>query len=99
MELNHNEQVKYNVAANLKRGMESVGGKLKITNERLYFKPHSLNAQKKELELDIKAITGVKETKLLGLIANGLKIEMNDGEEFKFVVGKRKEIMNFLNFS
>lgn len=97
MQLNDNEQVKFEQKANLKRGLESVGGKLKVTNERLYFKPHGLNAQKKELELLNHEISEVTETKSLGVIPNGLLVEMKNGDNFKFVVGKRKEIKVYLD--
>lgn len=96
MELKSNEQIQYDIGANLKRGLEGVGGKLKVTNEKLYFKPHAINIQKKELELLIHKIADVKKSKSLGLIPNVLIIVMEDGSEHKFVLGKRNEISEFI---
>ncbi|MFB4169299.1 GRAM domain-containing protein [Virgibacillus sp. JSM 102003] len=97
MELKSNEQIQYDIGTNLKRGLESVGGKLKVTNERLYFKPHAINIKKKELELSMDSITNVKKSKSLGLIPNALTVVVDDGSEYKFVLGKSNEIMNYIN--
>lgn len=42
MELQPGEELHIDQAANLKRGFEYVGGKLYVTNKRLYFKAHPL---------------------------------------------------------
>lgn len=97
MELKSNEQIQYDIGANLKRGIETVGGKLKVTNQRLYFKPHAVNIQKKELELSMASIANVKEAKSLGLIPNVLIIVTEEGSEHKFVLGKRNELKNYIN--
>ncbi|GAA0437754.1 hypothetical protein GCM10008983_13360 [Lentibacillus halophilus] len=96
MELKSNEHIQYNIGANLKRGIESVGGKLKVTNDRLYFKPHAINIQKKELELSMGSILEVRKAKSLGLISNALIIAADNGNEYKFVLGKRDEIMDYI---
>ncbi|GGK09363.1 hypothetical protein GCM10007063_34790 [Lentibacillus kapialis] len=97
MELKSSEHIQYDIGANLKRGLESVGGKLKVTNDRLYFKPHTINIQKKELELSMNSISDVKKAKSLGLISNALIVATEDGSEYKFVLGKRNEIMSYIN--
>ncbi|QDS38157.1 hypothetical protein FPS98_17910 [Brevibacillus brevis] len=97
MELKRNESiVQENIAANLFRGMEGVGGKLTITSERLYFQPHSLNIQTQPLELNIKDIAAVEKRNTLFVIPNGMKIKMHNGQEHKFVVWKRAEIIGMI---
>lgn len=97
MELKRNESiVQENIEANLFRGMEGVGGKLTITNERLYFQPHSLNIQTQPLELNLKDIAAVENRNTLFVIPNGMKIKMHNGQEHKFVVWKRAEIIGMI---
>ena len=43
--------------ANLHRGMENVGGKLTLTNERLVFVPHGFNFQRAPAEILLSHIT------------------------------------------
>ncbi|MGG1203711.1 GRAM domain-containing protein [Brevibacillus formosus] len=97
MELRGNESiVQENIAANLFRGMEGVGGRLMITSERLYFQPHSLNIQTQPLELNLKDIAAVEKRNTLFVIPNGMKIKMHNGQEHKFVVWKRAEIIGMI---
>ncbi|MFC8684365.1 GRAM domain-containing protein [Brevibacillus porteri] len=97
MELRRNESiVQENIAAYLFRGMEGVGGKLAITSERLYFQPHSLNIQKQPFELNLKDIATVEKRNTLFVIPNGMKIKMHNGQEHKFVIRKRAEIIGMI---
>ena len=96
MELKQNEQIKYDIGANLKRGIESVGGKLKISNERIYFKPHAINIQKKELNIPMDQIVEVEKAKSFGLIANVMNIKLRNGDVEKFVLGKRQKIIDYI---
>ncbi|MFF0829795.1 GRAM domain-containing protein [Brevibacillus sp. NPDC003359] len=97
MQLRPNESiVKEDIAANLFRGMEGVGGKLTITSERLYFQPHSFNIQTQLLELSLKDIESVEKRNTMFVIPNGMKIKMHNGQEHKFVVWKRAELIGLI---
>lgn len=97
MELRRNESIVLeNIAAYLFRGMEGGGGRLTITSERLYFQPHSLNIQTQPLELNLKDMAAVEKRKTLFVIPNGMKIKMHNGQEHKFVVWKRAEIIGMI---
>ncbi|NQF16078.1 hypothetical protein HPY31_19455 [Brevibacillus sp. HB1.3] len=97
MKLKRNESiVQENIAANLFRGMEGVGGKLTLTSDRLYFQPHSLNIQTEPLELNLNDIAAVEKRNTLFVIPNGMKIKMHNGQEYKFVVWKRAEIIGMI---
>lgn len=97
MELVPNESiVKENIAANLFRGLEGVGGNLTITSERLYFQPHSLNIQSQPLELSLKDIAAVEKRNTMFVIPNGMKIKMHNGQEHKFVVWNRAELIGLI---
>lgn len=87
----------FNVSANLFRGMESVGGKMKITNTELKFEPNKVNVQKGPLSININDIKEVEKKNTLLLVPNGLKVTVNSGEEYKFVVNNRGKIMDYLN--
>ena len=82
--------------ANLQRGIETVGGRLILTNQRLVFESHKLNAQRGMMELGLDEIAAVSEcwTKLFGiipLVQNSISVKALDGRELKFVLDDRQE--------
>lgn len=85
------------ISANLFRGIESVGGELHFTNDRLIFKSHSLNLQKGETEIKYKNIFSADNRKTLAVIPNGIKVTLKNGEEYDFVVKNRTSILDFLH--
>ncbi|QMV44836.1 hypothetical protein FPL14_01515 [Cohnella cholangitidis] len=85
------------VAANLFRGIESVGGRLSITNERLVFEPHAINIQSNILELNVQDIVKVEKRNNLLVVPNGMKLTTGDGKEYKFVIWNRSKIIELLN--
>ena len=91
------EQILADVAANLFRGTEGVGGKLKITNSRVLFEAHAINIQKQPLEILISDIAEVNTRNTLGIIPNGLLIRTKEGVEYKFVVWGRGKLIGLIN--
>ena len=85
IELHAGEEVAFHTGANHFKGMEGVGGKLYLTNNRLVFKSHKLNVQTHELSIPLTDILQVERYKSLGLINNGLAVTTHIGME-KFVV-------------
>lgn len=80
--------------ANLQRGMESVGGKLHLTDQRLVFESHGANIQRGNLELAVHEVVELRPvwTKFLNLIPlapNSLEVVTRDGAEHRFVLGGR----------
>ncbi|RKP57995.1 hypothetical protein D7Z26_00325 [Cohnella endophytica] len=97
MELRATERyIKENLPANLFRGIEAVGGKIDVTNERVIFKPHGFNVQTKPLELNIQDIVSIEKRNTLLLVPNGMKIRLNDGQEYKFVVWNRAKLIDLI---
>jgi len=81
--------------ANLQRGVETVGGKLFLTSQRLLFNSHKLNVQRGPTEVDLKEVAAVTPcwTKFLGLIPiapNSLAVRLRDGTELRFVLNNRQ---------
>jgi GRAM domain len=94
--LNKNEQLQKDGAANLQRGIESVGGKLYLTNQRLIFESHGFNVQRGATTIPVADIRTVKAswTKLLGLIPimpNSLTVTTSDGTNYSFVLLNRRK--------
>lgn len=89
IELLPEEKVKQEGPANLFKGIEGVGGKLVLTNQRLIFKSHKINLQRGLTELQLDSITEVKPVKLSKLVKNGLKVLCTTGEQYLFVVHDR----------
>jgi hypothetical protein len=88
--LSVDEQPVLEVPANLWRGWEAVGGNLTITNKRVLFLPHALNAHKSPVEISIDRIVAVgpisyHRVPLRTRIAR-VKVHTKTGEEYEFVV-------------
>ena len=94
-----NEQIYFNVLANLFRGAEAVGGKLKITNRSLIFESHSLNIQTGVTEIPIEQIKTAKKRNTLGIVPNGMSVITKGDIEYKFVLWNRSKIIDFINKS
>lgn len=86
------------VSANLWRGSESVGGHIYFYSDQMIFKSHALNIQRGDTAIHYKEITKIEFVSTLGIVPNGLKIYVNTNESYQFVLWKREEISEFLNF-
>ena len=92
--LRQGEAVVREGAANLQRGIETVGGKLRLTNQRLVFETHAFNVQRGTTEIELSDIASSQPcwTRFLGLIPlapNSLAVLTKDGKEYRFVLFKR----------
>lgn len=93
-ELNKDEEVIKTGSANMQRNVETVGGKLFLTNSRIIFEAHKINVQRGAAEIALDQISNVERsiTKFLGILpiaSNSIKVTTADGKEFGFVVYKK----------
>jgi len=95
--LKKGEKILADRVANLFRGIEGVGGRLKVTNKRLIFEPHAVNIQKQVLEVPMNQIKEVNTRNTMGFIPNGIMIKLASGQEYKFVVWKREELIRLID--
>ena len=91
MQLRKGEQIVKEGAANLQKGIEAVGGRLYLTNQRLVFEAHRLNVQGGTTEVDLASIESSRPcwTRFLGLIPlfpNSLAVFTKQGRELRFVL-------------
>jgi GRAM domain len=96
IDLRPNEKLIREGGANLQRGIEAVGGKLFLTDQRLFFQSHSINVQTGATEIPLSDIRGTELcwTKFLGVIPlfpNTLAVHTVSGVEYRFVLYGRKE--------
>jgi len=94
--LQPNEKLVLEGDANLQRGLETVGGKLFLTDQRLFFQSHALNVQSGPTQIELSDICGTRLcwTTFLGLIPlfpNSLAVETATGPEYRFVVSGREQ--------
>ena len=80
--------------ANLQRNIETVGGKLFLTNQRLIFEAHKVNIQRGTTEIELQDVQSTCPcwTKFLGIIPllpNSLAVQTKQGKEFRFVLFRR----------
>jgi hypothetical protein len=90
-ELLKGEQILKAGAANLQKKIETVGGKLYLTNQRLIFEAHKFNFQRGVTEFQISSIQYLRPcwTMFLGIIPilpNSLLVRKRNGEEVRFVL-------------
>jgi len=89
-------------AANLQRGIETVGGRLYLTNQRLIFESHAINIQSGETIIPLASVTGVRKcwTKFLNLIPlvpNSVAVATKEGTEYRFVTFSRQAWIDAIN--
>jgi len=93
IDLAPNERLIREGAANLQRGIETVGGHLFLTDRRLVFSSHSFNAQTGVTEIPLHAVRSVEPcwTKFLGflpLAPNSLAVRTDQGEHRLVLFGR-----------
>ncbi len=86
MELRDGEVIIKEQDANHFVSIEAVGGKLFLTNQRLYFKSHILNIQGHELTMELGDIENVEKRNTLLIVPNGISVKLKGGKEENFVV-------------
>ena len=96
---NQAEEVLADVAANLFRSIEAVGGRLKITSRRLLFEPHAINVQTNPEEILLGDVVEVGKRNTPWIVPNGMFVRTRAGQEFKFVVWGRNELIRLIQSS
>ncbi len=90
-EIRNGEQIIKTGAANLQKNIETVGGKLYLTSQRLVFEAHKINLQGGVTEVELSNIQSSRPcwTRFLGLIPlfpNSLAVFTKQGKEYRFVL-------------
>ena len=90
-ELREGEQIVKEGPANLQKNIETVGGKLCLTTQRLVFEAHKINIQGGVTELELSDVQSSRPcwTKFLGFIPlfpNSLAVYSKQGKEYRFVL-------------
>ena len=86
VEIPNNENVIKEGGANHFKGGEGVGGKLVLTDKRLIFKSHRFNIQNHQENFDLGQVHKLQTTKTLGILENGLTLELINNDRHKFIV-------------
>lgn len=90
-ELRQGEQVIKEGPANLQKNVETVGGKLCLTNQRLVFEAHKFNVQRGVTEVELSSIRALRpcwmrQWGLFPIFPNSLAVYTKHGEEYRFVL-------------
>lgn len=93
--LQPNEVIVKEGMANATRGMEGVGGKLYLTNQRLIFESHDFNFQTGPTFINLSDITesGIGRTMVFNLfrLTPNMFYVVSNGQRFEFTVYGRKD--------
>jgi hypothetical protein len=84
------EPVVLEAPANHFRKIEAVGGNLYLTDRRLVFKPHQINAQRRELSIPLSDIAELRPVPTMWVVPNGLLVTTRNGGSERFVVENRE---------
>ncbi len=77
--------------ANHWRGLESVGGWLHLTNQRLLFTPHAVGFQTAPSSIPLFDIASVEPSASMWIIPNQIVVVTRSGAREKFVVQAREQ--------
>ncbi|PID23602.1 GRAM domain-containing protein [Sporosarcina sp. P7] len=80
-----NEKVQYELPVDLRKSIDYVSGNLFITNQRFIFQPRNMHFQRDVLEFDIADINNIDSSYVLGIVPNGITVELKDGTLHTFV--------------
>lgn len=92
--LRPNERIVKEGAANLQKKIETVGGRLCLTDQRLVFEAHKFNVQGGATEVELSNIQSTRPcwSKFLGLIPlfpNSMAVFTKHDKEYRFVLFSR----------
>jgi len=93
-ELRQGEQVIKEGPANLQKNIETMGGKLCLTNQRLIFEAHKFNVQRSVTEVELSNIQALRpcwtrQWGLFPIFPNSLAVFTKQGKEYRFVLSRR----------
>ncbi len=91
METGTGEIILFETPANHFKGIEGVGGKLYLTNQRLVFQSHKFNFQNHRWSVSVSDIAKVDRYGTMGFINNGLFVITGNGQTERFVVEQPAE--------
>ncbi|PID14153.1 hypothetical protein CSV63_13760 [Sporosarcina sp. P34] len=81
-----NEIVQYELPVDLRKSIDYVSGNLFITNQRFIFQPRNMHFQREILEFNIADINNIDSSYVLGIVPNGITVELKDGTLHTFVL-------------
>lgn len=84
------------INANKIEGLTTLTGRLHFYEDGLVFKALSVNSILNLPRIEYKRIVSVKKRKTLGIIPNGIIIELDDGTTHIYVVNNRKAVISYL---
>ncbi|PID05831.1 MULTISPECIES: GRAM domain-containing protein [unclassified Sporosarcina] len=81
-----NETVQYEIPVDLRKSIDYVSGNLFITNQRFIFQPYTMHFKRDILEFNITDINNIDSSYVLGIVPNGITVELKDGSLHTFVL-------------
>ncbi|ARK22321.1 MULTISPECIES: GRAM domain-containing protein [Sporosarcina] len=81
-----NENVLYEIPVDLRKSIDYVSGDLFITDQRFLFQPRNMHFKRDAMEFTIQDINNIDSSYVLGIVPNGITVELNDGTTNTFVL-------------
>jgi len=83
--------------ANMFRHGLAEGGILFLTNTRIRFRNHRASAEVGDYSFPVVHISSVQPRRTLGIVPNGIEVNMSDGRSNRFVVEDRAEWLRLID--
>jgi hypothetical protein len=83
--------------ANMFRHGLAEGGMLFLTNTRVRFRTHRASAEVGDYSFPVAHISSVQPCRTLGVVPNGIEVNMSDGRSNRFVVEDRAEWLRVID--
>ncbi len=94
--LQEGEKLILELNANLMARRQVVGGTLILTDRRVIFEPQALDLETGIISLPLAHIVAIRAVNTLLLVPNGLLLQQDNGEQYRFAVEKRKILLEEL---
>lgn len=81
-----NENVLYELPVDLRKSIDYISGNLFITDQRFIFEPRNMHLRRDMMEFSIDDIHNIDSSYVLGIVPNGITVELKDGTMHTFVL-------------
>lgn len=91
------DYINTHINANMQKGFQTYVGALYFYEDGLEYKAKAVNSNIAFGKILYSNIMSVINTNTLGIVPNGIKLLTYDGEEYKFVVSNRQNVIKFIS--
>ena len=81
-----NEEIQHEIPVDLRQNIDYISGTLFITDQRFIFEPRHMHFRREIMKFNINEINNIDASEILGIVPNGMTLELKDGSLHTFVL-------------